>query len=94
MKNLDGLAASGAKGTYACWWSRGYTRGRAAGPPAAGTERARRGALIGARYAHVTATMRQRLIAGLTRQWEEALAARRELSLRSPVAVLDALLRG
>jgi hypothetical protein len=48
---------------------------------------------ISARYAHVTDAMRQRLTAGLTEQWEASLAARRELSPGSPVAVLDALLR-
>lgn len=48
---------------------------------------------ISARYAHVTEAMRQRLLAGLTEQWEASLAARREISPGSPVAVLDALLR-
>lgn len=48
---------------------------------------------ISARYAHVTPTMRRRLLAGLDRMWQDALAGRREMSPRSPVAVLDALLR-
>ncbi|QSB14558.1 LacI family DNA-binding transcriptional regulator [Natronosporangium hydrolyticum] len=48
---------------------------------------------IGARYAHVTPTMRRRLLAGLDRMWREALTTRREMSPRSPVAALDALLR-
>ncbi|MFH8386911.1 LacI family DNA-binding transcriptional regulator [Kitasatospora sp. NPDC018058] len=48
---------------------------------------------VGARYSHVTQEMRDELMEGLTRIWEEALAARRRLSPRSPVAVLDALLR-
>ena len=48
---------------------------------------------IQARYAHATSDMVSRLMAGMTRQWENALAARRELSPGSPVAVLDALLR-
>jgi hypothetical protein len=37
--------------------------------------------------------MRERLKAGLTEQWEAALDARRSLHPRSPVAVLDRLLR-
>jgi hypothetical protein len=45
------------------------------------------------RYSHVTAEMHRRLMNGLTELWEAALAARREMSPRSPVAVLDALLR-
>lgn len=48
---------------------------------------------ISARYTHVTPPMRRRLMANLTRQWERSLAARRELSPRSPVSVLDALLQ-
>lgn len=48
---------------------------------------------IGARYAHVTPTMRRRLLAGLDRMWLEALTARREMSRHSPVIALDALLR-
>jgi integrase len=48
---------------------------------------------IGARYAHVTPTMRRRLLAGLDRMWLDALAARQEMSPRSPVTALDALLR-
>jgi hypothetical protein len=37
--------------------------------------------------------MRQRLLNGLTEQWEAALEARRAMSPGSPVAVLDRLLR-
>jgi hypothetical protein len=48
---------------------------------------------IQARYTHVTAEMRRRLMVGLTDQWEAALDRRRDLSPGSPVAVLDALLR-
>ncbi|MDJ0342641.1 LacI family DNA-binding transcriptional regulator [Streptomyces sp. H10-C2] len=48
---------------------------------------------VSARYAHVTAGMRKRLLLGLTEQWEEALDTRLEMSPRSPVRVLDALLR-
>jgi hypothetical protein len=48
---------------------------------------------VQARYSHVTASMRHRLMADLTELWEAALAARRELSPGSPVAVLDRLLR-
>lgn len=46
-----------------------------------------------ARYTHVTDTMRQRLLDALTEVWEEALNARRALHPRSPVGVLDGLLR-
>jgi hypothetical protein len=49
---------------------------------------------VQARYAHVTSAMIERLPDGLTGMWESALAARRELSAGSPVAVLDRLLRG
>jgi hypothetical protein len=48
---------------------------------------------ISARYTHVTPGMRERLKGGLTEQWETALDARRGLHPRSPVAVLDRLLR-
>jgi hypothetical protein len=48
---------------------------------------------VSARYAHVTAGMRQRLMASLTQQWEASLDARRKMHSRSPVAVLDRLLR-
>ncbi|MGW6572886.1 LacI family DNA-binding transcriptional regulator [Streptomyces sp. NPDC054945] len=47
---------------------------------------------VSARYAHVTPGMRQRLMLGLTDQWEASLEARRAMSPRSPVAVLDQLL--
>jgi hypothetical protein len=45
------------------------------------------------RYSHVTPEMRRRLMHGLTEQWESSLAARHEMSTRSPVAVLDVLLQ-
>src|SRR5262249_7028548 len=45
-----------------------------------------------ARYSHVTAAMRRKLLDGLTGLWEAALAARRALAQGSPVAVLDRLL--
>jgi PAS domain-containing protein len=48
---------------------------------------------VQARYAHATAEMVRRLLDGLTTVWEAALAARRQLSPGSPVAVLDGLLR-
>jgi hypothetical protein len=48
---------------------------------------------VQARYAHATADMVHRLLGGLTAVWENALEARRELSLGSPVAVLNGLLR-
>ncbi|GGK11568.1 hypothetical protein GCM10010124_00230 [Pilimelia terevasa] len=47
---------------------------------------------VQARYSHVTATMRRRLLDGLTAVWERALDDRRAISERSPVAVLDRLL--
>jgi hypothetical protein len=37
--------------------------------------------------------MRQTLMTALTGMWEEALDARRTMSLGSPVAALDALLK-
>lgn len=49
---------------------------------------------VQARYSHVTAEMRRRLLAGLTEIWEAALEERRRMSFGSPVAVLDRLLRG
>jgi len=48
---------------------------------------------VQARYSHVTAEMRHRLLDGLTGRWEAALAARERMISRSPVAVLDRLLR-
>jgi hypothetical protein len=48
---------------------------------------------VQARYSHVTAEMRRRLMRGLTAEWESALNVRREMSPRSPVVALDALLR-
>ncbi|WP_079056373.1 LacI family DNA-binding transcriptional regulator [Streptomyces caeruleatus] len=47
---------------------------------------------VSARYAHVTPGMRQRLMLGLTQQWETALDARLALSPTSPVRVLNDLL--
>jgi integrase len=49
---------------------------------------------VQALYAHVTDGMIRDLLDGLTRTWEGALAQRRQLSARSPVAVLDRLLTG
>jgi hypothetical protein len=48
---------------------------------------------VSARYAHVTDEMRLRLRDDLTRLWEASLDARRAMHSRSPVPVLDALLR-
>ncbi|MFK0113661.1 LacI family DNA-binding transcriptional regulator [Streptomyces sp. NPDC091217] len=48
---------------------------------------------VSARYAHVTPGMRERLMVGLTEQWETALDARLVLSPTSPVRVLNDLLR-
>ncbi|WP_328549904.1 LacI family DNA-binding transcriptional regulator [Streptomyces sp. NBC_00366] len=48
---------------------------------------------VSARYAHVTPGMRERLMLGLTEQWETALDARLTLSPTSPVRVLNDLLR-
>jgi integrase len=48
---------------------------------------------VQARYAHATREMIRRLLDGLTAAWRTALAARRELSPGSPVAVLDRLLK-
>lgn len=48
---------------------------------------------VGARYSHITAAMRQALCDGLTERWNDALHARKALSPRSPVGVLDRLLQ-
>jgi hypothetical protein len=48
---------------------------------------------VQAHYAHAAGEMVLRLMTGLTKVWENALAARRELHHGSPVAVLDKLLR-
>ncbi|MEV6578258.1 LacI family DNA-binding transcriptional regulator [Streptomyces sp. NPDC051582] len=48
---------------------------------------------VSARYAHVTSGMRQRLLAGLTQQWEAVLDTRLSMTARSPVRALDTLLR-
>ncbi|WP_158840935.1 LacI family DNA-binding transcriptional regulator [Saccharothrix deserti] len=48
---------------------------------------------VQARYDHVTADMRARLLDGLTDAWESALDARSAMFSRSPVSVLDELLR-
>ncbi|MFD6818801.1 tyrosine-type recombinase/integrase [Streptomyces sp. NPDC060085] len=49
---------------------------------------------VQSRYDHITPRMRQALMTALTGMWEEALDARRTMSLGSPVAALDALLKG
>lgn len=48
---------------------------------------------VSARYAHVTDSMRARLVEGLTDVWHESLDARLLLHPRSPVPVLDRLLQ-
>ncbi|WP_123981603.1 LacI family DNA-binding transcriptional regulator [Streptomyces sp. Ag109_O5-1] len=48
---------------------------------------------VQARYSHITARMRNRLMDELTEQWEGALAARSAMHPRSPVRALDVLLR-
>lgn len=48
---------------------------------------------VQARYSHVTAEMRRRLLDGLTELWLAALEERRRMAAGSPVAVLDALLK-
>jgi hypothetical protein len=48
---------------------------------------------VQSRYDHITAGMRQALMAVLTEMWEESLNARLAMSPGSPVAVLDALLK-
>lgn len=48
---------------------------------------------VQSRYDHITPGMRQALMAALTGMWEEALDTRRTMSLGSPVAALDALLK-
>jgi site-specific recombinase XerD len=47
---------------------------------------------VQARYSHVTAAMRLRLLDGPTELWEAALEARRSFAPGSPVTVLDRLL--
>jgi integrase len=47
---------------------------------------------VQARYSHITATMRRRLVDGLTAAWTEALDARRAIDAHSPVPTLDRLL--
>ncbi|MFF2352476.1 LacI family DNA-binding transcriptional regulator [Kitasatospora sp. NPDC058115] len=49
---------------------------------------------VQARYSHVTTEMREELVDGLTSIWDAALDARRQMCPGSPVAVLDALLKG
>lgn len=49
---------------------------------------------VQARYTHITALMRQRLLDSLTEQWDAALDARRCMSPGSPVATLDRLFAG
>ena len=48
---------------------------------------------VQARYSHITAEMRCRLLDGLTDLWNAALDQRMSYSASSPVTVLDALLR-
>ena len=48
---------------------------------------------VQSRYDHITPGMRQALMIALTRMWDEALDGRRAMSLGSPVAALDALLK-
>ncbi|MGX1975482.1 tyrosine-type recombinase/integrase [Streptomyces kronopolitis] len=48
---------------------------------------------VQARYTHITAGMRRRLLKALTEQWEEALDVRFALNPRSAVGALDELLR-
>jgi integrase len=48
---------------------------------------------VQARYSHITAKMRKRLMDELTEQWEESLDARLAMHPRSPVRALDLLLR-
>jgi integrase len=48
---------------------------------------------VQARYSHITAGMRRRLLEGLTEQWEASLDARLAMCPTSSVVALDALLR-
>lgn len=48
---------------------------------------------VSARYSHVTRGMRERLCRDLTSQWEASLNARARMHPRSPVTVLDQLLK-
>jgi integrase len=48
---------------------------------------------VQARYSHITAAMRQQLLANLTEQWEVALQSRRVMASRSPVHALNKLLQ-
>jgi hypothetical protein len=48
---------------------------------------------VQARYSHITAATRQRLMDDLTGQWEAALRVRQAMSPGSPVRALDRLLR-
>ena len=48
---------------------------------------------VQANYDHITPEMRARLLDGLTAEWEASLDARAAMCQRSPVAVLDELLR-
>jgi len=45
-------------------------------------------------YSHITAGMRDDLMAGLQELWEASLHERARICARSPVPVLDALLAG
>lgn len=48
---------------------------------------------VQARYTHITADMRRRLVDGLTERWEAALRTRKALAPTSPVQALDRLLQ-
>ncbi|WP_203433601.1 hypothetical protein [Jiangella asiatica] len=48
---------------------------------------------IGGIYSHVTPAMRQELMDGLTERWTDALDVRLAMNRRSPVAILDDLMR-
>lgn len=48
---------------------------------------------IQGRYSHVTQEMRDRLLDGLTAEWEASLDVRLAMCPRSPVGALDELLR-
>jgi hypothetical protein len=48
---------------------------------------------VQARYSHLTAGMRRRLMESLTETWKTALEARRRMADGSPVAALDRLPR-
>ena len=47
---------------------------------------------ISARYSHVTPTMRRSLVEGLQQRWEEAVRARAQMNLESPVPLVTTVL--